>query len=283
MNIPDIYDDYCPHLHENMGAFINSNSWGNPLVENSYTMRAFEFDKYVFEHPEFLVLAAASNDGSNGMGTVNAPSTAKNVVTVGASQSPYESFQYQFENKNVEQYYTMFCKDSEIAMSSLCALLSASSPCSSEWVHLCTNFTSENKCCQYPSLRPLCCNDPKFFPTEGESTEYVSLYFLSRKMLIIKGFANIIHIRHYSQENLADFSSKGPTFDNRYKPDIVAPGHFIYSAKSHSTSTNFKTQPHVCGVDLNKEDSALVDMPGTSMGMCGSQHNSPIPMIITLH
>lgn len=33
-------------------------------------------------------------------------------------------------------------------------------------------------------------------------------------------------------ENMAPFSSNGPTYDNRIKPDVVAPGMFIYSASA---------------------------------------------------
>ncbi|CAM9494152.1 unnamed protein product [Pylaiella littoralis] len=31
-------------------------------------------------------------------------------------------------------------------------------------------------------------------------------------------------------DDVSDFSSRGPTFDGRIKPDIVAPGHFVFSA-----------------------------------------------------
>lgn len=43
-----------------------------------------------------------------------------------------------------------------------------------------------------------------------------------------KGFSAI-----GSCENIADFSSRGPTQDGRIKPDICAPGEFILSARSH--------------------------------------------------
>jgi subtilisin family serine protease len=38
--------------------------------------------------------------------------------------------------------------------------------------------------------------------------------------------------REMGIEYLADYSSRGPTFDGRFKPDIVAPGHFIVAANS---------------------------------------------------
>lgn len=37
---------------------------------------------------------------------------------------------------------------------------------------------------------------------------------------------------YYSAASLASFSSKGPTVDGRFKPDLVAPGYFLVSARS---------------------------------------------------
>eukprot|EP00741_Cyanophora_paradoxa_P023672 tig00021612_g22866.t1 len=44
---------------------------------------------------------------------------------------------------------------------------------------------------------------------------------------------------YYSPENLAGFSSSGPTWDGRAKPDVVAPGFFIVSAKSDNNPRSF--------------------------------------------
>ena len=56
---------------------------------------------------------------------------------------------------------------------------------------------------------------------------------------------------NYGEENLADFSSRGPTCDGRIKPDVVYPGQFILSSRSGS-----------------KPDSMLYDQ-GTSMSAPG--------------
>lgn len=50
--------------------------------------------------------------------------------------------------------------------------------------------------------------------------------------------------------NIAFFSSIGPTFDERIKPDVVAPGYMTYSAMSSGTDA---------------ETCEIVDMAGTSM------------------
>lgn len=44
------------------------------------------------------------------------------------------------------------------------------------------------------------------------------------------------HLEGYGKDNLASFSSRGPTCDGRIKPDIVAPGEFIASARSGTSA-----------------------------------------------
>jgi hypothetical protein len=68
------------------GARIHSNSWGDveeswPL--NRYTEPTADIDRFVWSHPQMVVIAAAGNSGS-GDDTVISPSTGKNVVSVGA-------------------------------------------------------------------------------------------------------------------------------------------------------------------------------------------------------
>ncbi len=76
------------------GALINTNSWGNPNALGVYDSLANKVDAYLFEHPEMLILFAAGNSGqdANGDGhidggSVSSPSTAKNVLTIGASEN----------------------------------------------------------------------------------------------------------------------------------------------------------------------------------------------------
>ena len=53
--------------------------------------------------------------------------------------------------------------------------------------------------------------------------------------------------RYYSPKNLAEFSSLGPAFDGRMKPDIVAPGVNIMSANSdanmYAAELEYERQP----------------------------------------
>jgi len=61
----------------------------------------------------------------------------------------------------------------------------------------------------------------------------------------------------YNEEDMADFSSRGPTFDGRVKPEIVAPGATIVSARSDGQLGGAE--------QCTTRQNALTSMSGTSM------------------
>jgi PGF-pre-PGF domain-containing protein len=122
----------------NDGAKIHSNSWGSgdDTEFGNYTAQSRYVDDFMWNNPDMLIVFAAGNKGENGNGTVIPPGTAKNALTVGASE-----------------------------------------------------------------------NDR---PSNGSDSDNIN--------------------------EIANFSSKGPTDDNRIKPDVVAPGTYIFSTKSSLTT-----------------------------------------------
>lgn len=67
----------------NLGARVHTNSWGSS--SNAYDNYCVDVDDAMWRHKDFLVVFAAGNSGPNGS-TVGSPGTAKNLVTVGATQ-----------------------------------------------------------------------------------------------------------------------------------------------------------------------------------------------------
>lgn len=63
------------------GARIHSDSWGD--LFSTYGSMAEGFDRYTWEHPNFVSVVAAGNAGPSS-GSVGNPAVAKNVITVGA-------------------------------------------------------------------------------------------------------------------------------------------------------------------------------------------------------
>lgn len=75
------------------GARISTNSWGDPSISH-YDARAQEYDRIVRDAQpgtpglqQMIEVFAVGNDGRQGAGTVHSPATAKNVISVGASES----------------------------------------------------------------------------------------------------------------------------------------------------------------------------------------------------
>jgi subtilisin-like proprotein convertase family protein len=77
------------------GARISNNSWGTGtgLGWGSYTTRARDYDQLVRDaqpgtpgNQQMVEVFSAGNDGGHGYGSINAEGTAKNVITVGASE-----------------------------------------------------------------------------------------------------------------------------------------------------------------------------------------------------
>src|SRR6185295_15462614 len=70
------------------GARIHTNSWGdneNATVQNNYSAGSQDVDEFLWNHKDFVILFAAGNSGP-GAASVGSPSTAKSVISVGATQ-----------------------------------------------------------------------------------------------------------------------------------------------------------------------------------------------------
>ncbi len=87
LGIPDPLNELFEFAYHN-DARIHSNSWGNSGKEDlgKYNDQCYELDEFVWQHKDFLIVFAAGNSG-NKHGTITSPGTAKNCLTVGASEN----------------------------------------------------------------------------------------------------------------------------------------------------------------------------------------------------
>ena len=94
LNVPPALENTMFPAAYDLGVRVHTNSLGSR--GNGYSSNSRSVDVFSFEQQDFLVLFAAGNDGAGGAGTVGAPATAKNALSVGASYSPTESFSEEF-------------------------------------------------------------------------------------------------------------------------------------------------------------------------------------------
>ena len=90
--IPDALTNLFYQAYTN-GARLHNNSWGSS-VAGRYDSSSQSADQFVWDIGDMLLLVAAGNEGTDAGGrgvidptSINSPATAKNVLTVGASES----------------------------------------------------------------------------------------------------------------------------------------------------------------------------------------------------
>ena len=173
----------------NAGARVHSDSWGSE-VNGDYTVDSQNADAFVWSHRDMTVTLSAGNSGvdADGNGTVdamsiNAPGTAKNVITVGASENDRQS---HWECDPGLGYTACAAQGGQNDIFTYGAA--------------------------WPDRYPV--NPLKDDPSAGNA------------------------------EQMAAFSSRGPTADGRIKPDVVAPGTWNLSGYSDRFQQQYDASPN---------------------------------------
>ena len=188
LGLPDDIRDLFQQAYD-AGARIHSNSWGSSQA-GAYTDDAVNADDFMWNHPDMLITFSAGNDGKDGdsdgyvdENSMGSPATAKNVLSVGAS-----------ENQRQDGY-----------------------PCDTSLDYTdCAAQNGMNNIFTYNQAWP---DD---FPADPIASDPLA----------------------GNPEQMAGFSSRGPTDDGRIKPDVVAPGTFILSGYSDMYQQGYDAQPN---------------------------------------
>lgn len=123
------------------GARIHTNSWGGARTFGAYDNFAVQVDEWLYANPDMLVLFAAGNSGSdkNKDGRIDensmaSPGTAKNVMTVGASENvvttggiqvPISKLRAAKDEWGAEPIYSDYISNNENGL----AMFSSRGPC----------------------------------------------------------------------------------------------------------------------------------------------------------
>lgn len=241
----DLSSVYFPHLHNKCGAKISSNSWGSPK-RGAYTITSQEVDEWAYKNPQTVQLFAAGNGGRAGTRTITSPGTCKNCITVGSSQWTRKSFELGYplygDIIRHEMMDGQLCKNGGgpgqmlFQTPMFCKNIGApSAPCTDYKKTFCEKMDThgEKLACSTMFLKNVCCAKKYLVDMQNRP-------------------------EHFSPFNMGTFSSRGPTTDNRLKPDIVAPGQLIFGSRSLGTSSS--------------EDSEEMADSNTDKGYC------PVPI-----
>jgi hypothetical protein len=188
VGIPSNIEDLFQQAY-NGGARIHSNSWGTNAM-GAYTVDSRNADEFIWNHPDMTITYSAGNSGRDANpvdgvvdpDSIGAPSTAKNVITVGAS-----------ENDRQTDY-----------------------ECDSNLFYTSHDPYQTGETCQSMGYSNLLGTWGQRYPSNFPSDPIASDYTAG------------------NAEQMAGWSSRGPTNDGRIKPDVVAPGTWILSGYSEN-------------------------------------------------
>ena len=135
--IPDDLEELFEDAY-NQGARIHSNSWGSSTA-GIYEELSQSLDQFVWDHKDFLVLVAAGDFGKQSssatkaidQGSITSPGTAKNGLTVGASENKrYGQFTDTYGYRYPEKFpYSPFNSDGMVDSVDDIAAFSGRGPC----------------------------------------------------------------------------------------------------------------------------------------------------------
>eukprot|EP01100_Stratorugosa_tubuloviscum_P007755 TRINITY_DN319_c2_g1_i2.p1 TRINITY_DN319_c2_g1~~TRINITY_DN319_c2_g1_i2.p1 ORF type:complete len:907 (-),score=428.56 TRINITY_DN319_c2_g1_i2:77-2740(-) len=136
-----------------LGARIHSNSWGCgsliPQICNRYDSNAVDVDTYMFRNKDFLIVFAGGNSGDGAdeeLHSIGSPATAKNCLSVGASQNDYET-----SWKNITKYMDFNERVTFCCTGNNCPITIAEC-CSSQFASCCCPGTFQKIINDNPSL-----------------------------------------------------------------------------------------------------------------------------------
>jgi uncharacterized repeat protein (TIGR01451 family) len=173
-----------------LGARVHSNSWGSAM--NVYNSSAQYLDKFVHEYPDMVVSVSAGNSGPSAS-TLGTPATAKNDICVGASG-----------NNKPETNLTVAAP----AGTNTVTVAGTANFASNQRVRIVGNTPAQD---EFKTIQSVLWGPPRLRFTTTLAFPHNS--------------GNIVYTQH--PNSLANFSSRGPTSDNRIKPDLVAPGSLV--------------------------------------------------------
>jgi hypothetical protein len=101
--LPNDLNDLFQTPYGDDGARIHTNSWGSTLGDGRYNSNSAEVDEFAWNHRDCVICFAAGNEGEDGNangvidpGSVTPPGTARNCITIGATENDRPNFSVSY-------------------------------------------------------------------------------------------------------------------------------------------------------------------------------------------
>jgi len=103
--LPDDLNDLFQPPYDDDGVRIHTNSWGSTLGDGRYNSNSSEVDEFVWEHRDCVVCFSAGNEGVDRTAesgvidpkSITPPATAKNCITIGATENDRPNFSLTYQ------------------------------------------------------------------------------------------------------------------------------------------------------------------------------------------
>lgn len=252
------------HRH---GAAVQSHSWGGTLV-NRYTLDgSAAIDEYMWRRRSALLVFPAGNGGRKGAGTLTPEANSKNALTVGASWTSrthatvlapnvsalngWRALQSDFCRAATYYKHYKYNGDRHTLL---------------VWLRRLGGFSNQYEWNDLPYCHKLTHEGPDYC-CRGDGTHAHAGFATVQKNILKRFCCSSDFAGPYggvTEDALASWSSQGPAEDGRVKPDVVAPGAQIVSARGQNTgnrnSPNARFEQAHCGFN-----NSLTPKSGTSM------------------
>lgn len=242
---------------------ISTNSWGSRGHFLNYN---YPYTKLAISNPQIIFIFAAGNNYNElGNFSISDPGGSKNVLSVGAIDSFYENPSYTFIRLNDSQVVFVASRVHKTTYPYLTGTIGNEIGKSKFYA---IDTMNGNQC-------DLIDSNNTFVLLYGEDAEWFhqcnyvpanQVYWTENKTAVLELLNTEVEVAtlpKFSMKknitiNRADYSSTGPGFHGILKPDVMAPGTQVISARSQAHSTT----PHGC---LENFFNDLKVLDGTSM------------------
>jgi subtilisin family serine protease len=253
LNLPtDLRLDYFAKTYA-AGARIHSNSIGGSIGQ-PYNDKSIAIDEFIYKNDDFIIVWSTGNSGREvGLSTITGSfKQAKNNIVVGATSSAYQSWLEKYSEHEDFDIMTLIRRDELYTMFNC--------DCTRRDNTICTKIekmSQQSACCSIMGTK---CNLKLTGTLEATpKNPFRNLALDCCQSCALTELAKYKPM--YDFQTISEFSSNGPAQDGRIKPDIVAPGQYIRSARGHGSNLVWQCSAN----NPDDDDFHMLYKAGTSM------------------